>query len=205
MKQSLHILLAGCCLMTACSSNTDSVGKGFVVVSVGGDSLLHVPPNLQLYYKPEDGSKIKVWPFLVAGRAEQNPAVSGDLAIFNTGLSDDKRWKIHPALMAYTFPGQPVEISKFVTRHWVKKGANKKSDPTGEYVYLLEKTVADGFEVFGFNTADSLNSAYHIRTTIPASEVRRWIEIIRAKGQKREYEGITYFIATGAEWEGEGK
>ncbi|MCI0560790.1 MAG: hypothetical protein MN733_20090, partial [Nitrososphaera sp.] len=104
--------------MGCSSEHSRAVGSNYEVVSVGGSSILHNPQNLQLCYKPHSGSRVKIWPFLVTTFAPRNPLVYDDLAVFNAGTWVDKETRTNAALMVYTYPGNPAEVTELVTKKY---------------------------------------------------------------------------------------
>jgi hypothetical protein len=126
MKRGIIFVLT-CLLIVGCKQESEPsfVGKKYAWTLTGGADALQGPGNLSLYYFPNghQGEKVLVWPYLTAGKQ----VAMGDLAVFNGGLSDDRKWKGYPALLAYTGSGCVVEISAPVSRQiegWIPAWTN---------------------------------------------------------------------------------
>lgn len=180
----IQILLLLAVLLCGCdnSDNRRPIAPNYEVEFIGGDSLLHTPGNVRLYYVPKSEKSVRIWSY-ITGRT---PIAVENLIVFNGGLSDDKRWKVYPALLACQGPGPAVEISRALSRK-VKEGA--------EYSFLLVSFTNGNLRLTGrqhspVDTGKPLN----IDLELSKDEILSAIGKTLKRGEKRKYEKIDYFI-----------
>jgi len=93
----------------------------------------HQGGNLQLWHAPASGKRLLIWSYVVGA-----PQVLDGLVVFSGGLTDDRRWKVYPAALAFAPDGPPVEITEMVTRkHCVDQGVEYAA-VAGAYRYRVE-------------------------------------------------------------------
>jgi hypothetical protein len=172
------LLLCGC----GDSSNRRAISRNYEVEFVGGSSVLHVPSNVRLYYVAPSKKTTRIWSYVIG----RTPAVIDDLIVFNGGLSDDKRWRVYPALLACQGSGPTIEISKALSRK-AKEGV--------EYSFSLVNSTNGQFQFTGVQQPPvDLVRSLHVHLDLSREEILSAMEEARKRGEKRKYEKVDYFI-----------
>lgn len=136
---------------TSCSDETVVVSRGdFELIQKGSDPVQHQPGNLQLCHVPNSGKRSLVWSYVVG-----SPEVIDGLVVFSGGLSDDRRWKVYPAVLVFVPGSAPVEITELVTKkHFMAQGDGYVS-LAGAFRYRVVSASQTGVRLSGMKLPES--------------------------------------------------
>jgi len=183
-------------LLVLCSScgRDDSdipVGDGYYRRLVGAQSLFHIPGNGQLWHE-QGGGRRMVWPYVVLRQVTTNGVV-----VFNGGLTDDRGWRLNPAIFVFPISNAPVEITEGVTRYYADKNGWPYERVKGVYVYdsiSLTNGVV-GVRGCGVSVLESPGSIPRwTRISIPIEQLMEIARATAKNGERKQYRGVTYII-----------
>ena len=182
------ILLLGC---TSCSNETVIISKsGFELIQKGADPVQHQAGNLQLWHVPNSGKRLLVWSYVVGA-----PEVLGGSVVFSGGLTDDRRWKVYPAVLAFVPGSAPVEITEMVTRKYCTTQGVEYASVAGAYRYRVDSASLGGVRLAGMKLPESsAQGAQSIEVTASRDEVDEWIRNGRKSGVKKTYCDVEFLV-----------
>jgi hypothetical protein len=194
MSKSRPITILWGVLLLGCNSGgkeTVILSKGgFEVIQMRANSVQHEAGNLQLWHVPNSGKRSLVWSYVVDA-----PEVLGSSVVFSGGLTDDRRWKVYPAVLAFAPGGAAVDITEMVTRkHSIAHGADYPS-VAGAYRYRIDSASQGVVQLAGMKLPESSSrEPQSINVTVSRNEIDEWIRIGRKGGGKKMYGGVEFIV-----------
>jgi hypothetical protein len=178
-------------LLAGCSGETVILSKGgYELVQKRTDSVTHHDGNLQLWRVSNSGKRSLLWDYVVGA-----PEVFDGFVIFSGGLTDDRRWKIYPAVLACERDGPPVEVTEMVTRKHSMSQGGEYSAVAGAYRYRVDSATQGGVRFSGMKIPESAaQGEQSIKVTVSMEEIKNWVEKGRKAGRRKTNRGNEYFV-----------
>lgn len=123
------------------------------------------------------------------------PELFDGLVVFSGGLTDDRRWKVYPAVLAFSPGGVAVEITEMVTRKYCIAQKIEYSSLAGAFRYRVEP-LSDGLiRIHGMKLPEFSPSRMEwMDVSVSREEVEEWIRQIRKSGTKKSYDGVEFLV-----------
>ena len=182
------LLLGGLGVFLASEGGEDyPLGDGYYAKFVGGNSLLHQAGNSQLWRNENTKNRL-IWPFTV-GKIE----VTNGFAVFNGGLSDERKWITSPALFVADPNGNVVEFSAALTRQYCRENNLKYDRRAHDFVYRRPALTNGVFWVAGQNWAAKDEDTRWIQMSFGTNRLSEIISEVKAAGTKGFYRGGQFY------------
>ena len=180
-----------CLVLLECSCGNETVVLsigGFELIQKGANSLKHQGGNLQLWHVSSSGKRSLVWGYVIGA-----PEVLDGLVVFAGGLTDDRRWKAYPALLAFAPDGPPVEITEMATRQNCTDQGIDYASVAGAYRYRIDSASQGVIRLSGMNIPESPSQgAWSIEVTVSRDGISKWVQDVRRRGIKKRYGGVEF-------------
>jgi hypothetical protein len=173
----------------SCSNEAVVISKGdYELVQRGADLVQHQPGNLQLWHHPSSGKRKLVWSYVVG-----SPAVHDGLAVCSAGLTDDRRWKIYPAVLAFTPGGPPVDITELVTQKYCERQNIPYPPLRGALRYNVQSSTNGLVSLLGQRLPEATTEFMRgIEVELTPDEIEGWIKEARRTGTESVYGGVEF-------------